>query len=189
MKRLTTIACALLLFSGAASAASPLQGGLLGELLGPQGVVASLVGSLKQGSLQPTFDALAARHPAVNAPLSKYGKTPLAQGPAAQDLNLLLSALLTNNTGHFLDLKTAGNALTGLLLKGPQGGALRALVGALTGSGQLLSQFGGGFGGGLLGASLLTGTGQGMSPKAIPLNDLAPATRTALINGVTLPGI
>lgn len=189
MKRFTVITVVLLLCSGTASAqASPLQGGLLGALLGPEGVVRSLIGSAQQGSLQPTFDALAARHPEVNAPLTKFGEDPLIAGDGGQDLNLVLSALLTNNTGSFLNLPTALEGVAGLLIRGPNGGALGGLAGVLIGSNSLISNFSN-FGGGLMGASLLTGTGHGMSASAIPLNDIAPGTQAALVNGAKLPGL
>lgn len=187
MKRFTTLACALLLFSSAASAQATLLNGVLGKLLGPEGVVSSLVVSLQQFDLQPTIDALVQRSPAVSAPVTKFGEAPLLQGSGAQSLNKVLSALLTDNTGHFLDLETTLKGVSDLLISGPNNGLLGGLLGSLAGFGNVFG--GGALFGGLLGGGVLTASGQGMSPDEIPLNDISPNARAALANGIPLPGL
>lgn len=187
MKTITALACALLLFSGAASAQATLLNGVLGKLLGPEGVVASLLVSLQKFDLQPTIDALIQRSPDVSAPVTQFGETPLLQGSGAQSLNKILSALLTDNTGHFLDLGTTLEGVSELLISGPANGLLGGLLGSLAGFGNVFG--GGALFGGLLGGGVLTASGQGMSPDQIPLDDISPSAHAALVNGISLPGL
>lgn len=187
MKRFTVITLAVLLFSGTASAQTSLfQGGaVLGELLGPSGVVLSLVESLQQASLKPT----------INAAAGGMSES-LAQGAVSASLNKALTGLLVIPPDPQAVATGLSGAVTGLV-----GGLLRALTGSsffgsFGGFSNLLGNFGGfgsfsnfgGFGG-LLGSAMLTASGQGMSPGAIPLKDIAPGTQTALVNGVKLQGL
>lgn len=179
MKRFTTIAFALLLFSGTASAQANLpEGGLLGNLVGQDGVLFSLMPSAQQQSLQPTFDATA-------------GDSGLVQGSGANSLSQVLTALLAQ---PYFEGQNASDGLTTFLINGPNGGLIGGLSRALTGSGDFAGSSplsSGDFGGfsGLLGGGTVTGDGQGLSPDQIPLQNVDPGTQSALSNNVTLLGL
>lgn len=166
MKRMTVIACVLLVFSGAACAqANPTQGGVLNALLGPNGVVLSLVGSLQQTSLQPTLDALVARHPAVDAPMLAYDEDPLVHQTVARQLNQVLSALLRAGSGQVLASEAIRrNEITFVTPATPRNGIVR-------------------------GARAAPRSETGLETRATRSDDISPRLQAARLNEVALPGL
>lgn len=196
MKRISIMLLAALLYSGAASAQGP--NNVVQALLGPSGPVQGLFQSLEQRSLQPLVDGVA----------SDKG---LVQGDIAAPLNDTLSGLLVDRNGSqtvnnlVQTVTVTTEALGGVLSRGK--GLQRLVLGpnalikvpltAEAGQGigaKLLGglsngSFAASSGGGLLGASALSGGGQGLSADEIPLNDIDAASRSALASNVKLQGL
>lgn len=200
MKKLSVIALAALLYCGSASAQGPNQ--IVSALLGPNGPVQGLVQSLQQSNFKPLINGLA------------HNPTSLAQGQVAPPLNDELTGLLVtqvpiviinNLTRTVREVVPAvvgglGNQGLGRILLSSNGLLQVPLFGE-AGEGpvaQLLASLPPLnvdnitrplLGSVLFGAGLVTAGGKGMAPQEIPLTDISPAARAALINNVNLPAL
>lgn len=200
MKKIGIIALAATLYCGAASAQGP--DNIVAALLGPTGPVQGLVQSLQQRSLEPLVNGLV------------HTDTGLIQGQIAEPLNGVLIGVLDardptfviNNLTETVRVTLGavagglGNKGLGRIVLGPNALVQVSLLGE-AGEGPVADLLASLpalnvdnvtrplVGGLLFGSGVIAGGGQGMSPQEIPLADMAPAARSALINNVSLPGL
>lgn len=120
MKKLIAASLAGLLFSGTASAQAQVEGDLIGALLGPEGVVAGLLGTLTTADAAPLVNSLAG------------ADTGLLQGTVGAGLNDVLGGLLVDQ-----DPARIRTGLESILLVGVAGeqGVLDQLLGVRPGGG------------------------------------------------------